>query len=304
MRVYIISGNRDILNEVERRLLPNNHIVDNQSDFANDESAMYFGDDYSLLKFLYDSNNDIKSCVISIHDSEHPVDMGSDKTGWFFNEFRDAKPTEFMCDKFIDISTRPFINKDKTDVDMDAVVNATKDCIDMFFAFEKIGNDIRDGKTNIRFDKWSFSGGRDEDCWEFSLLKNDEALGYVRLYPLKRYVSVNYDNVCCDNCGWNTRVNEQVFDFYDIVVREALKRDDAEYSSKSVDEHGNVILPEDMDDISREDILSGEYNVSEGTWQSLIDEVNKFNKSADDGEHFVEDFGLQNELSANHDGLG
>ena len=60
------------------------------------------------------------------------------------------------------------------------------------------------------------------------------------------------------NHGWNERTNKAYYKLARKVVLSALERDDAEFVAK-VKQDGALHLPSDFRDISREDILNGEY---------------------------------------------
>ena len=106
-------------------------------------------------------------------------------------------------------------------------------------------DEIKAGTKTVKWNGWFFSGGRDWGDWHrFNIFHDDELIS-----------SINLGNSCGNNfitLGMGEIEDEDLVTKADKIIMEALVRDDKEM----LDENGNVVLPEDYCDISREEFLS------------------------------------------------
>ena len=105
---------------------------------------------------------------------------------------------------------------------------------------------ISNGNITVKWEGWSFGGGRDWGDWHgFKMYRNGKAYGHLSL-------GTNYMSIEIDKDGYAIELSEKQGNEAYAVLLEAIKRDDKELMSKI---NGN--LPCGYEDISREDVLTG-----------------------------------------------
>ena len=104
---------------------------------------------------------------------------------------------------------------------------------------------IASGEITVKWNSWSFAGGRDWGDWHsFKLYKGNEYYGWLNLRTDDLTFSIGEDISTVE-------LSEEESDkAYDILL-DAVRRDDSDLISKL---KGNN-LPSGYDDISREDVL-------------------------------------------------
>ncbi len=118
--------------------------------------------------------------------------------------------------------------------------------------------EISKGNIKVKWDSWSFSGGRDYGNWDaFTLSKDGNEYGRIELNDAEGVtIIVDGETLCYEED------NQFFWDKADKILTDALRRDDAEFVAKISNESGMIFMPRDNGDISREDVLSGRYVVN------------------------------------------
>ena len=222
-KTYVFSGNPDWLSEIKE-------------EYGNKVTV---SDDYNLLIQVKDKEDTI---VATVHDKDHPMDTKGVETPFLFNEARHVNPGAIYSDIF-EISVSELKNRLE---DLDKV--------------QEIMDDIRSDKYRLRYKGWFFSGGRGEDAQMFDILDSKgNVVGYVNLNDEGSEVGLN--NFSFYNGGWYNRSSKPVEELIRSTVYDMLPKQDAEICQIITDKNGQLCFPADFDDISREDLLTGTYEM-------------------------------------------
>ncbi len=120
---------------------------------------------------------------------------------------------------------------------------------------KEVLHQISTGMINVKWNGWQFAGGRDWGNWHrFTLYKGENVTGNIDFGDNGLTIEVDGKELCAD------LKDKHLEDHAEKILRRALIRDDKELVDKlPTNAEGNFILPEDYEDITREDILTGRY---------------------------------------------
>lgn len=242
MHIYILSGDKDYLNELKNDInIRDYEIVDNKEDFLNKDDVVFLSDDFELLKEI--NKSDLLAYTVVIEDKLHPFDIGDFKPAFFFNEMRDCKPGEFMCDTYI------------TDTYKDRASLIINQDLNEYECALQTMKDIRDGKLKVQWHSFSFNAGREKDEDTFEILNEDEDhYGWISINTDEQ-ATLRVKDITFTTNGWNTRDNKAFDTEIYVTTMDAFERDD-ELFEYFKDNEGNVNFPRDDMDISRKDVLA------------------------------------------------
>ncbi len=128
---------------------------------------------------------------------------------------------------------------------------------------EMIINEIETGNVQVLFSGWSFTGGRSfGDSYIFDLVRGNKKCGYAEDNNSGR-VEVELDKQ-------NTWLYETDPVYQKVIdtVAKAFFRDDKEVVEK-ITYKGDRYMPCGNGDISREDVLTGRWKISD-TWEDVM----------------------------------
>ena len=232
MRVFIISGSKNILNEIKNEMsIDNMSIVDTRKDFMSNDNTIYFSDDYSVITEIYEKN--MVSFIVAIHDKENPV-MDA-KKGYFFNEFRETRPVEFESDLFLMAN-----ESGKMDIIEKEIEN--------YQTAEAALKKIESGQYSIRFKEFLFGAGHESDCHIFEVF-HEQSIGTVSIAKSENEIDLNIDGINFANYGWIRRTNLPFYEYAEKIILDAYQRDDQLFAE-------TIGLPVDFCDISRNQAIA------------------------------------------------
>lgn len=121
---------------------------------------------------------------------------------------------------------------------------------------KKLLDNIRLGKVSVQWKEWSFSGGKTYGDYDlYNLIKDGKTYGSIEV-NMDNGISIwlNGQTVCTDIKTASFCENVEA------LLAEGIIRDDMELVNKlGRDDEGNIKLPRDFSDITREGVLSGQY---------------------------------------------
>lgn len=123
-------------------------------------------------------------------------------------------------------------------------------------------NHIKDATIKVKWDSWFFAGGRDYgDATRYELVhwtgKHYGTIDCNDIYGIT--IRTVLDGYLCNDC-WDKEIITALAE----LLNYALHRDDEDLISKLPhDEYGEVVVPKDFCDISREDVLTGRWKGGE-----------------------------------------
>lgn len=197
-------------------------------------------------------------------------------------EFKKEKDAEFLSttdvsnlkdtDLIIGVSKNPYSQMKSKDYHMfysnkvDDFKTIVKNIHRHLYGYKKFRETlqgIEEGSLNVMFCEYSFGGGHRDDIHIFDLNdRNGKTIGKIELLDLDGFClfldgKIIYCNDWTERIG---RVNQEERDYLKEVICNALIRDDKEYTSLCFDERGGVMVPFYFYDLTREEILRGDYN--------------------------------------------
>jgi len=274
MKILIASGNTRLLDAIKSELA-----LQSSATITDSTNGLYAGNDNDVV-MLTSSYEDLKAVsadqavltgIVVIHDSDNPFDTHGTEPGYFFNEFRQAKPGEFLGDCYMELKPDSIsdadLKKSHCGVRYSDVMKSIGEFMKEHEIHESLINGILDGSICVNYDRWSFSGGRGEDCHIFRLEDwDDEYSGTMRLgieishdldIELQKSDADNQtEPICYSNTGMYARNNAAAYEIIYNALPDILKRDDPEIAAVIVKD-GTLYLPEDYNDITRKEVLGG-----------------------------------------------
>lgn len=144
---------------------------------------------------------------------------------------------------------------------------------------------IQRGSYHVFYDGWCFTGGRDIGdslCFD---IKNDsnQIVGGLSHTDSAGYmdgeVTIRMMDPCFSGNEWYNSCSPAIYFLVKTTVYDAVKRDDKEICRHLCGKNGVLSFSRDFCDIYREDVLSGRYDMSDGSDNCDQPE----NSDADDG---------------------
>ena len=229
MKKYVFSGNTEWLEAVAKKY----------------GDAVAVSSDYGILNAI---QNDKESYIIVLHDEEHPMDCGTKKTPYLFNEFRHVKPGALLSDVFL-----PCEN-------LEVALKRLEERLNRFDTVMQTVQEAEKGTLKVLYDGWSFGGGRDFDA-DYYKIYDDNGVLQARLTigttdEAEIAIYREGERMGFTNHGWHERTNLTIHRIWDQIALKCVKRDDTEICKALTDKNGALCFPRDNEDISREDILN------------------------------------------------
>ncbi len=251
-KIVVSSGNKRLLSSIAERIsvLQPQFTITTSKDvlYNSDAPTMLFTSDFNELLSISKDDSVVTNIIYA---NSKPFEMDGVESfvpGFFFNEMRKTNPGEFLADAFSDVGE-----------DADKAFDAVVDFISARSAAVDIANAIETAGLQVKWDSWSFNGGRDDDGDVYALYKNGERVGYI--FETDESISVDMaDGTSFCTSGWVARKNTALYESLSQILNDAWLRDDAELIQK-LTKNGEICMPRDFGDISRSDVLSGAWDV-------------------------------------------
>ena len=136
---------------------------------------------------------------------------------------------------------------------------------------EDILDKIENEYITVGFMEWVFTGGNTMGNWHSYTLSEGDIKGVIHLHtdPDDR-IKLFYQDGVFETEDYED--NKELYKKADSIILKALARDDKEIIDKMTDNNGKIHLPQDFNDITRNDILEGRYVIDKNNGEYVNQE--------------------------------